>query len=307
VGVERQLGAKAVLSANYVGTQNRHQSYFQEINNPQDNPTTLAGLIANGSLYNSEVPYLGFHAIDMATNEENSHYNGLQLGLRGQVAKDLTLQVAYTYSKQIDPGNMAQNGGDVSTDSNPYSWGYDVGPGIFDRRNVFAANFIYQIPLLRNSPSRALRTGLGGWELSGIITAEDGAPLNITISGPQSSNGLPTATNRPDVSGSIGLPHTEGSWFQQSSFTPPQLGAWGTAGYDCVYGPGRDNWNISLFKSFTISETRGSRLELRFESFNTFNHVQWNAVSTSLGSSNFGNVTGATDPRVFQLGMKLYF
>jgi hypothetical protein len=307
VGVERQLGAKAVLSVAYVGTQDRHQSYFQEVNNPADNPTTLAGLIANGNLYNSEVPYLGFHAIDMATNEENAHYNGLQIGLRGQVASDLTLQVAYTYSKQVDPGNMAQNGGDVSTDSNPYGWGYDVGPGIFDRRTVFAANFIYQIPLLKHSSNHLLKTGLGGWEFSGIVTAEDGAPLNITISGPQSSNGLPTATNRPNVSGGIGLPHTEGSWFQQSSFTPPALGAWGTAGYDCVYGPGRDNWNLSLFKKFVISETRGTNLELRFESFNTFNHVQWNAVSSALGSSNFGNVTGASDPRVFQLGMKLYF
>jgi hypothetical protein len=308
VGVERQLGAKAVLSANYVGTQNRHQSYFQEINNPTNNPTTLAGLIANGNLYNSEVPYLGFHEIDMATNAENSHYNGLQLGLRGQVTSDLTLQVAYTYSKQVDPGNLNNNGGDVSTDSNPYGWGYDVGPGIFDRRNVFVANFIYNIPLLRHSSNHLLKTGLGGWEFSGIITAEDGAPLNITMGGTTASgNGLPNAANRPDVSGSIGLPHTEGSWFQQSSFAKPALGAWGTAGYDCVSGPGRDNWNLSLFKKFVISESRGTNLELRFESFNTFNHVQWNAVSTGIGNSDFGNVKGASDPRVFQLGMKLYF
>ncbi|MFZ0959417.1 MAG: carboxypeptidase-like regulatory domain-containing protein [Terriglobia bacterium] len=308
LGVERQLGAKAVLSVAYVGTLNRHQSYFQEINNPADTPATLSALISNGNLYNSEVPYLGFHDVDMASNAENSHYNGLQVGLRGQVARDLTLQVAYTLSKQIDPGNLNNNGGDVSTDSNPYGWGYDVGPGIFDRRNVFATNFIYQIPILKHSSNHALKVGLGGWELSGIITAEDGAPLNITMGGTtQSSNGLPNAANRPDVVGSVGLPHSEGSWFSQSSFAAPALGAWGTASYDDVYGPGRDNWNLSLFKNFVISETRGSRLELRFESFNTFNHVQWNAVSSSFGNGNFGNVTGAADPRVFQLGAKLYF
>jgi hypothetical protein len=311
IGVERQLGAKAVLSAAYVGTQNRHQSYYQEINNPTNDPSILATLIANnGGGYNqlASLPYPGFHAINIATNEENSHYNGLQLGLRGQVASDLTLQIAYTYSKQIDPGNMAANGGDVSTDSSPYGWGYDVGPGIFDRRNVFAANFIYQIPLLKHSSNHLLKVGLGGWEVSGIVTAEDGAPINITMGGTTaSSNGLPSATNRPDVVGSISLPHTEGSWFAQSSFAKPTPGKWGNAGYDCVYGPGRDNWNISLFKQFVISESRGSRLELRFESFNTWNHVQWNSVSNGIGNGNFGNVTGAADPRVFQLGAKLYF
>jgi len=318
LGVERQIGAKAVLSAAYVGTLNRHQSYFQSIDNPTDSPSVLGPLVNCGGCGLSQLPslpYPGFHSIDMATNEENSHYNGLQVGLRGQVAKDLTLQVAYTLSKQIDPGNIGQNGGDVSATTNPYNWAYDVGPGIFDRRNVLVANFIYQIPLLRHSPSRALRTGLGGWEFSGTITAESGPPINITMGGTtQSNNGLPggqnNPPNRPNVaSGGISLPHSEGSWFSPSSFAAPTVGAWGTAGYDSVYGPGRDNWNLSLFKSFTISETRGSRLELRFESFNTFNHVQWNPanVSNGFGNSNFGAVTGAYDPRVFQLGMKLYF
>jgi hypothetical protein len=170
------------------------------------------------------------------------------------------------------------------------------------------ANFIYNIPLLKHSSNHLLKTGLGGWVLSGIITAEDGAPLNITMGGTtQSANGLPSATNRPDVVGSISVPHTIGSWFAQSSFAKPTAGDWGTAGYDCVYGPGRDNWNISLFKKFVISESRGSNLELRFESFNTWNHRQWNSVSSGYGNSNFGNVTGASDPRVFQLGAKLYF
>jgi hypothetical protein len=306
LGVERQLGAKAVLSVAYVGTQNRHQSYFQEINNPPE--SDLATLIANGgATYNTSVPYLGFRTIDMATNDENAHYNGLQVYLHGQLTKDLAVQAAYTYSKAVDPMNMAQNGGDVSTDSNPYGWRYDSGPSIFDRRDIFVCNFIYQIPLLKNSPNRALRTGLGGWELSGIITAETGAPMNISLGGTAGSNGLPSATNRPDLTGSIAYPKTEGEWMNTSAFSAPALGAWGNLGYDAVYGPGRDNWNLSLFKSFSISETRGSRLEFRFESFNTFNHVQWSSVDSGFSSGTFGRVTGAQDPRVLQLGLKLYF
>jgi hypothetical protein len=138
---------------------------------------------------------------------------------------------------------------------------------------------------------------------------EDGTPINITLGGPQGSNGLPSATNRPNLSGSIGYPKTEGAWFNKSAFSTPTPGAWGSVGWNAVTGPGRDNWNLSLFKKFVISESRGSSLELRFESFNTWNHVQWNPanVSNSMGSGNFGAVTGAFDPRVFQLGAKLYF
>lgn len=308
LGVERQIGAKAVLSVAYVGTQNRHQSYYQQINNPPE--SDLAGLITSSNstgLYNSEVPYLGFNAIGMATNSQNAHYNGLQVYLHGQLTRDLALQAAYTYSKAIDPSNLSANGGDLVTSSNPYDRNYDLGPSVFDRRDVFVANFIYQIPFLKTSPNRALRTGLGGWEFSGIITAETGPPMNISLGGTAASNGLPSATNRPDLTGSISYPKTEGQWMNTSAFSAPTLGDWGNLGYDAVYGPGRDNWNLSLFKSFSLSETRGSRLEFRFETFNTFNHVQWNAVDSGFSDATFGRVTGAQDPRTLQLGLKLYF
>ena len=84
-------------------------------------------------------------------------------------------------------------------------------------------------------------------------------------------------------------------------------GRMGDAGHNSLRGPGRDNWNLSLFKSFVLSEARGSRLELRVESFNTWNHTEFDQVSNGLGSSNFGQVTSAFDPRVFQLGGKIYF
>jgi hypothetical protein len=60
-------------------------------------------------------------------------------------------------------------------------------------------------------------------------------------------------------------------------------------------------------QELAINEARGSRLELRVESFNAWNHTEFNQVSNGLGSSNFGQVTSAFDPRVFQLGAKLYF
>ena len=67
----------------------------------------------------------------------------------------------------------------------------------------------------------------------------------------------------------------------------------------------RDNWNLSLFKSFVFSETRGSRLEDSApKTFNIWNHTQFNQVSNNFGSGNFGQFTSAFDPRIMQLGVE---
>ena len=136
---------------------------------------------------------------------------------------------------------------------------------------------------------------------------ESGLPLNIGLTGGQGNNHLPNGTNRPDLTGKVSYPKSVNEWFDTTAFAAPAQGAWGTLGHNALRGPGRDNWNLSLFKSFTFSESRGSRFELRLETFNTWNHTQFNAISTNLGDSKFGQVTSDFDPRILQLGGKIYF
>jgi hypothetical protein len=318
IGIQRALNAASVLSVAYVGNTNRHQSYYQENNLPPESylPSLINNTIPGG--YNTVVPYLGFNSISLATNEANSHYNSLQGEFRSQMRHALTLHVAYTLSRAIDGGGASQfgsSGQDLGGVSNPYAgWLYDVGPSQYDRTNILLTNLIYDLPFFKNSSSRFMKTALGGWTVSGVVIAESGLPINVGISGAQSVNGLPNATNRPDLSGSISYPHTVSTtlkqsiqWISPSAFSLPTLGGWGNLGYDSARGPGRDNWDLSLFKSFIFSENRGSKFELRVETFNTWNHTEFNAVSSSFGASNFGQVTSAFDPRVFQLGGKLYF
>jgi hypothetical protein len=307
IGVQRQISAKSVLSIAYVGNQNRHQNDNTETNLPDEG--ALPSLIAGG-IYSLApgLPYRGFNSIRMSGNEANSHYNSLQVDLSSQVGRDLNLRAFYTLSRTIDPTTAGNGGGDLGSVSNPYAgWKYDNGPGGFDRTHNASVNFIYDIPIFRHSQNRLLKTSVGGWEVSGIITLTSGLPINPQLTGGRSGNGLPNATNRPDQIGPDSYPHTVGEWFNTSAFAAPTVGAWGNAGHNSLRGPGRDNWNISLFKSFVLSESRGSRFELRVESFNTWNHTELDQVSNALGSSNFGQVTSAFDPRVFQLGGKLYF
>ncbi len=303
-GLQRQLNAGSVLSISYVGNQNRFQNDYRQTNLPAE--SYLPALIA-GAQYNTApgLPYPGFNSIDMSTNEANSHYNALQVDLNSRI-RTLTLRAFYTLSRSVDPTLGGGGGADLTNISNPYlGWKYDSGPGGYDRTNNVAVNFIYEIPFFERSPNRLLRTTAGGWELSGIITMTSGLPINPQLTGGQSSNGLPNATNRPDTVGKVSYPHKAGEWFNTAAFALPAVGTWGNAGFNSLRGPGRDNWNLSVFKSFSFGEER--RLELRAESFNLWNHTEFDQVSNGLGASNFGQVTSAFDPRVFQFGAKIYF
>jgi hypothetical protein len=329
LGIQQAIG-KSVLSAAYVGTQNRYQSYYTETD--LINQSLLPGFVCGGystpppacagiastpsSQYNADAAYLGYHSIKMAQDEANSNYNAFQVSMRGNfLGNDLTYQVGYTYSHANDSITQGcQSGADLCPVSNPYlGWKYDYGPSAYDRQNIFFANFVYDIPLLKNSQNRLLKTAVGGWEVAGIVTFLTGAPLNIGLNGNNVSSFVPNTVNRPDQTGTGGNPHTVAEWFNISNYSTPAPGTWGNTPRNSVWGPGRQNWNISLYKNFVFSEARGSNLQFRAEFFNIFNHPQWigdtvnNGISTNLGASNFGAVTNAYDPRIIQLALKLYF
>ncbi len=325
-GVQHALSAKSVLSVAYVGNQNRHQNDYRETNLPD--PSLFPALMAaNGTGYNNFVPYLGFNSIKMSEDVQNSHYNGLQAEIHTQLRRDLTLQAAYTYSKAVDPATSGNGVSDLNNTSNPYSHAYDNGPSGLDRSSIAFVNFVYDIPFLRSSSNRLLRSTVGGWTVSGIVTLTSGEPLNINEGGitncaqtalPVSctgsligtgniSNVIPNSNNRPNVSGSVSTPHTVANWFSGSAFSPTVATEWGNEPFNALRGPSRQNWNMSVFKSFIFSEERGSRLEFRGEFFNIWNHSEFNNVSTTFSSGNFGAVTSAHDPREIQLGLKLYF
>jgi Carboxypeptidase regulatory-like domain len=315
VGVQQGFGAKSVLSVSYVGNQSRHQNDYRETNLPAQSllPAITAGTAPS---YNTLVPYLGFHSIRLSETVQNGHYNSLQAEFRSQMTRDLSLQAAYTFSKAYDPATGSNNVQDLNNVSNPYSYSYDNGPSNLDRRHIAFVNFIYEVPFLKNSSNRVLRSTVGGWQVSGVVSLVSGNPLNITEGGisydsvagtGNITNTLPNSNNRPNVNGSVSTPHTVNSWFGKSNFAPTLAGEFGNFPRNSVYGPGRQNWNIAVFKSFLFSESRGSRLEFRAETFNTFNHTQFKDVSNTFSASNFGSVTSAHDPREIQLGMKLIF
>jgi hypothetical protein len=157
---------------------------------------------------------------------------------------------------------------------------------------------------------------LGGWELAGTILDQSGAPNNVPGVG-VSLNYDPVGlgggyTNRPNQSSKTHYLKQRNQWFDTSAFSAP-VPAWlggsnlgfGNARKDSIVGPGRVNFTTSLYKSFAMTERM--HIELRFESFNTFNHFEPNALNTTYNNSNFGKITSAWDPRTLELGGKFVF
>jgi len=311
LGIQRALSNKTVLSVAYVGNTNRHQNDYRNTNLPTQ--SLLPTLIGTPYQTADGLPFPGFTQITMAENEANSHYNSLQVDLNSQV-KDLQLRVLYTYSRSIDTSNGG-SGGDLANVSNPYAgWRSDLGPGNADRTHILVANFIYDVPLFRHTSSRLLKSTLGGWEVSGIMTIESGLPINLSADSGVGGFLGSGASSRPNISGSISYPNTvlttgnqNIQYFDPSVFSVPGTGTFGNLGHNALRGPGRDNWDMSLFKSFTFSEARGSRFEIRLETFNTWNHTQFQNVDTSINDSRFGQFTSAYAGRTLQLGGKIYF
>lgn len=323
LGVQEALGARAVLGISYVGSEDRHENFYNEINLPPlaDVPSLVA---SNGAGINQLMSFPGYHGIKLAYNGANADYNSLQVDLHGRVRRDLQLQVGYTYSHANDEVGAASNsGGDLSNTTNPYlGAAYDRGPSNFDRPSVAFVNFVYEVPFFKDA-NHFVKAVAGGWEFAGIITAESGAPLNLGVSGQNAASVIPNAGgsssisngNRPNVTGPISYPRTVASWFNTGSFTAPVCATgpdcWGNLGFDALRGPGRDNWDLSLVKTFAISER--FKAQFRADSFNGWNHTQLKGdannggISLDQGSSNFGAVTAAFDPRVFQLALKLLF
>jgi hypothetical protein len=306
LGLQRQLTNNAVFSLAYVGNTADHLSQTQDINTVPANDPNRAAIVSGQYKADFDRPYLGWSGINIVYNEGNSHYNGLQASVRATAWKNLTLSAAYTYSHAFDVID-AQLFNNISDPMNPR---YDYGTAGYDRRQILTFNYVYAFPFFRNS-SGAARALLGGWTLSGIVLAQTGTPLTVNAIGDNLGFGGDT-TNHADLVAPITYPKTFNNWFSPTSFAQPATLTWGDAPRNIVKGPGRDGWNLSLYKAFKFTERVG--FEFRADAFNLWNHTQFTGVDTSLGDYNvnpaqngFGKINAVADPRVFQLGGKISF
>jgi len=206
-----------------------------------------------------------------------------------------------------------------------YNIGRDYGPAPFNKPHVLTVSYSYPLPFWQNS-DEWYKKALGAWTLSGITSYSSGAPLNVYVTTDVAGTGTnPGAAltvdganpggfvQRADLVGDPYLNTNRIQWLNPSAFrTPPPLpggtlyaGRFGTAGPFAFRGPMIATWDVTLSKNFSLAER--ANLEFRTECFNFPNHLSYTAVSTAVGTGNFGQVTGATDPRTFEFALRLSF
>jgi outer membrane receptor protein involved in Fe transport len=337
LSIQREVFKNAVLEVAYVGTQGRNLLHLVNINQPVPgvltnltNTLRAAGTIgatARASI-NAARPFLGYAAINDRRTEASSDYNSMQVTFNKRMSRGLEYGAVYTWAK-----NMT----DASTDRSDapqdvLRLALERAPSQFDRTHIFTAHAVYELPFFRHATGLK-RTFLGGFQITGVYTAQSGTPLTITqtitASTPASSpfsfaDPLGTgSTLRPNL---IGDPHGSGSltqWFNTGAFAPAFF-SYGSAGRGLMRGPGIDNWDVAVFKNFRFSER--TNLQFRSEFFNVLNHAQYTNPGTAAtytsdptapaGSfptryiqtnTTFGVITGTRDPRNIQFGLKLNF
>jgi len=333
LGVQHEIAPALILITQYVGNLDWHQNTWLPINNfPLSTPMATRKAAANGTLNsgagnaaNSEMlaAYPGFGNIRLQENPLTGSYNSFQIGLRQQNKHGLSFELDYTYAHQIDDSQSSVDVDNNNPSFNPWNLKYDKGSGSLDRRNVFNGNYEYKIPLFTHA-SGFEHSVLGGWEISGTVISESGLPWagnTAPSDGGSDTVGLGGDYRiRPNLAGKP--VYTKGNttvggvsgyqWVSSANFSQP-VAAWdggpnlgfGNAGKDAVVGPGRTNFTTALYKSFAFTER--THFELRMDSFNTFNHVQFNGFNTNVTAANFGFVTSTQDPREFEFGGKFVF
>jgi hypothetical protein len=185
-----------------------------------------------------------------------------------------------------------------------------------DSASRFTASGVYELPFGRNkrwhSSNGIVNRLIEGWQLNGYLVLQDGLPLAI-----QGANN--NLANRPNSTGqSAALPGDQRSLthqFNTSVFVNPPPFTFGNVGrlLPDVRGPGLGNADLSLLKTINIRERY--RVQFRAEAFNALNHPNYllpgmTFTPNSQGQNanpNFGVITAAREPRIFQLGLKVLF
>jgi hypothetical protein len=297
LAIQQALPMGFNMQLSYVGNHGTHLGVGQNINLASQLNQGSAGYplnIAFGKTASVTEDFLGY----------SSNYDSLQAQLNRHFTGNLGVTTSFTWGKGL---GYATGGDD---DGGLYFWldqRHSYAPNDFDHRLNFEESITWILPFGQHQ--RWLNTGaaatvLGGWQLSGVVSAYTGLPMDVTASGTSintsGENQMANLTGGFKKLKAIGAGN---QWFDKTVFSQPA--GCGTVGTACplvygqsignvsrneFYGPGYVQNNASLFKTFVLHEDW--QLEARCDAFQLTNSPQFSNPSSSITSGTFGQVTG---------------
>jgi hypothetical protein len=328
LGVQRNLGRGFLFEVAYVGNTTRHRYNVVLTNQiPYGTTRTASGALnpaaidpSTGQPFQANFlrPVLGYGNISYGQFNNSSNYNSMQTQLNRRFGTRFQFGSTWTWSKVMSyvPAPYVSNSFTYSPDAN-------------DRRHNVTINWTYKVPdgsaLWKNAVTKQ---AFDGWQLTGIATFLSGSPATVGYSVTGAPAGY-TVTGSPDglvtriqIVGDPILTDSARSGETTSKLNPaafalPAQSAFGigNSARTFFYGPGVENFDLSLFKEFRLgSESRV--FQLRAELYNALNHVNFNNPNTSAvfnyatgaqTNTNFGKYTAAGDPRYIVLSARFRF
>ena len=332
-GVQEALTRDTTVTVNYVGSTD-HRLDVGITGNQALTPGP--GVIPSPGCYNTtcspaivaaqgrfKYPYQVPTHYDISAGK--GWYHALQVSLNKRATRGLSYLLSYTWSKTMDIGadewfGTGTNGTSVQ---DAYNLNNDKGLAGFDVPHIFTGSWVYELPF---GFGRRFKTGsrpvdyvVGGWQLNGIANFTSGTLYNVVA-----ANGIP---NTGSVNGNseranlVGDPNsgscpngaevgTLNCWFNTSAFAVPAQFTYGNYGRNVLRSDGRANLDLSVFRSFPITETK--RIDFRAEAFNLTNSIVWGAPHSNISSDGalFGVVNSTAAgyaPRQIQFALKFYY
>jgi hypothetical protein len=204
----------------------------------------------------------------------------------------------YTFAKSIDDQSQSAPPSGFSGAQDTRNLGLEKGRSDWDTRHAVKLTFDMQSPWNRNVCLRK-------WALSGIGSFATGLPFTVQVQNPDTAKG---EASRPDriTSGRVDAPSVNG-WYDLAAFPPVPAGGYrnGTSGRNVLSGPGLASLDLSVRRSFRVSEE--STFDLRADAYNAINHPNLALPATYVNSPNAGTIISAKPGRVFQLSAKFAF
>ena len=298
--IQRDLGRGMMASVGYIGSSGVHGFSEANFNQPQPSlsPTSFVpaplNCISSSCYFNSAPiganPAPAWSALNLDAPTSHSSYNGLMASLNRQMGRSLVGQLSYTHSRCLSDGDVTsglEQGAYEVTDF--YNQRYDRGPCTYNINQTFVANALYSLPFTGNRV-------VSGWQLSGILNANTGLPINV-IQGlaPIRTNLGTIQGDRPNFSGAAGCSPNQilnqpnsslkyVQWLNPACYAPTVGGVLGDVGRDAAPGPHYTDLDFAVHKDTKINERLSA--QFRAEFFNILN-------KTNLGGANPGMFTGA--------------
>lgn len=337
VGIQQMLPGGMMIDASYVGLASHH-ILDGNLNMNQLNPIYLSlGSVLNAQVGSSTAnaagitaPYPGFSGTiaqalrpypqyQTITNSSdpigNNTYNALQVRAQKRYSNGLTLLLSYTFSKNLTDTDGTYGTGQGGA-QNFYNVSLEKAVTSSDRPHIFVASYSYELPVGEGKP---LRTGnhpidkylIGGWDLSGIWTIEDGTPLAVTtetnLTGAGAVRANVVGTQLYSVNSRSSFNPATDLYVNKSAFAVPVAFTFGDGPrlYSQLRSFGSITWNGAAQKRIPIHES--VRLVFRADYFNALNTVNFSAPTTDLQSLSFGKITAAGAGRSGQLSLTLFW